>query len=380
MWHSRPGQDLDDALELIGEAALREDLWDEVPNALARLFRAKTVAIYFQNERQRSGQLEQVETVFTEGYDDSTLDSYARHYHALNPYHRHPELGVPNRIITDEWLPADLSAGEREYLEDWVRPQGVHHLMGQMLNRRAAGTLFFVTWRGSGVGHFSEGEKHLFNRISRATDRAIDVAERLHTAETAFSAAAAQLGMQGVGVIFLAADGRVTDCNAAADACLAGRDGLVLCGGRLEALYPADRSVFQRFVDGLLKQDHVLSANRTEIVLRRALGRSSLRIEGVRVGGYHARFGSNRHGSAILLLHLPVLSSRDPARLRKAWGLTPAEARLALLLLEPVPLREAAQRLGITHETARSHLKALFAKTGTHGQTELALRLMSEVP
>ncbi|MBB3952466.1 hypothetical protein [Aureimonas jatrophae] len=380
MEHGKLGRDLDDALELIAEAALRDDLWDKVPNALARLFRAKTVSLYFQDARQRSGRLERVETAVTDGYDSSTIDSYASHYYALNPYHRRPELAVPNQIVTDDWLPSDLSGEEREYMEDWVRPQGVRHVMGQILNQRAAGALFLVTWRGSDVGRFSEGEKQLFNRVSRATDRAIQVAERLHTAETAFSAAAAQLGMQGVGVIVLAADGRVTDCNAAADACLADRDGLVLRGGRLEALVPADQSVFQRFVDGLLKQDPVLSADRTEIALRRAPGRPSLHVEGLRVGAHRARFGPNRHGSAILLLHLPVLSPRDPARLRQAWGLTAAEARLALLLLEPLSLPEAAQRLGITRETARSHLKALFAKTGTHGQTELALRLMSEFP
>lgn len=379
MEHGKLRRELDDALDLIGEAALREDLWDDIPSALARIFRAKTVSLYFQDARQRLGRLEKVETAVTEGYDDTTIDSYATHYYALNPYHLRPELGVPNQIITEEWLPTDLSVGEREYMEDWVRPQGVRHVMAQTLNQRAGGALFLVAWRGSEVGRFDEGEKRLFNQVSRATDRALQTAERLHSAEAAFTAAAAQLGLQGVGVVVLASDGRVANCNAVADTCLAERDGLVLRGGRLEALHPGDQSVFQRFVGGLLTPDGVVSADRDEIVLRRAPGRPSLRVEGVRIGRYRSRFGSSLPGSVVLLLHLPVLFSPDLAGLRKAWGLTPAEARLALLLLEPVTLPEAAQRLGIGRETARSHLKALFAKTGTHGQAALVLRLMSEV-
>lgn len=377
MGNGRSRREFDDALDLIGEASLREDLWDEVPNVLARVFRAKTVSLYFQNERQRSGRLERAETAVTEGYDNSTLDSYATHYYTLNPYHHRPEFKAPGQIITDERLPTDLSAGEREYLEDWVRPQGVRHVMGQMLDQRSSGALFLVAWRGREVGAYNETEKYVFNRVLHATNRALHTAERLHAAEAAFSAAAAQLGMQGIGVVVLAADGRVLDYNGVADTCFAERDGLVLRGGRLDALQPTDQLVLQRFIGTLLDPNRALSGIQDEIVLRRTNGRPSLRIEGVRLRGRHSRFGPNLQGSVILLLHLPRLKTPDSMQLRQAWGLTPAEARLALLLIAPVPFMEATLQLGITRETARSHLKALFAKTSTHSQTELVVRVMS---
>jgi DNA-binding CsgD family transcriptional regulator len=65
--------------------------------------------------------------------------------------------------------------------------------------------------------------------------------------------------------------------------------------------------------------------------------------------------------------------------MRQLYGLTPAEARVANLLLEGLEVREAAERLGITLETARFHLKRVLAKTGTRRQTEL-LRLMLSLP
>jgi DNA-binding CsgD family transcriptional regulator len=65
--------------------------------------------------------------------------------------------------------------------------------------------------------------------------------------------------------------------------------------------------------------------------------------------------------------------------MKMLYGLTPTESRLADLLLEGLDVRGAAQRLGITIETARFHLKRVLAKTDTRRQTEL-MRLMLSLP
>jgi hypothetical protein len=48
------------------------------------------------------------------------------------------------------------------------------------------------------------------------------------------------------------------------------------------------------------------------------------------------------------------------AAIRDSFGLTAAESRLALRLLTGESLRSAAAALGITYESARSHLKSIF--------------------
>lgn len=68
-----------------------------------------------------------------------------------------------------------------------------------------------------------------------------------------------------------------------------------------------------------------------------------------------------------------ILLSEDD--LKSTYGLTVGESRLALRLLAGASLREAAQGLGITYETARTKLKFIFRKTGTHRQAELVLLL-----
>jgi DNA-binding CsgD family transcriptional regulator len=61
--------------------------------------------------------------------------------------------------------------------------------------------------------------------------------------------------------------------------------------------------------------------------------------------------------------------------LSNLFGLTAAEARIASGLVGGKELREVADEHGIGFETARSQLKAVFAKTETHRQSDLIAQL-----
>ena len=66
----------------------------------------------------------------------------------------------------------------------------------------------------------------------------------------------------------------------------------------------------------------------------------------------------------------------DPERLRSLYSLSDAETRVALAMLVTPDPGEVAKRCFISLHTVRSHLKAIFAKTGTKGQAELIKRLL----
>src|SRR5262245_18902994 len=59
--------------------------------------------------------------------------------------------------------------------------------------------------------------------------------------------------------------------------------------------------------------------------------------------------------------------------LKTRFGLNSAETRLVVLLFAGASLRSCAKALGIQYETARTYLKSVFQKTGTHRQAELVL-------
>ena len=61
--------------------------------------------------------------------------------------------------------------------------------------------------------------------------------------------------------------------------------------------------------------------------------------------------------------------------LRAVYGLTEAEARLAMALCRGRSLAEVSDELKVAMSTLRFHLSALLAKTDTRRQSELVRRL-----
>jgi DNA-binding CsgD family transcriptional regulator len=95
-----------------------------------------------------------------------------------------------------------------------------------------------------------------------------------------------------------------------------------------------------------------------------------LLVEAMPVTAFGSDFFSA--GRAILLLtDLTSPLKPDAALLSAAFGLTAAEARLAAQLGSGAGLNEASACLRVGRETARSQLKAVFAKTNTHRQADL---------
>ena len=64
------------------------------------------------------------------------------------------------------------------------------------------------------------------------------------------------------------------------------------------------------------------------------------------------------------------------AILAKTFRLTPSEAKLACVIARGASTQIAARELSISPDTARNQLKAVFAKTDTHRQSELVALLL----
>jgi DNA-binding CsgD family transcriptional regulator len=65
--------------------------------------------------------------------------------------------------------------------------------------------------------------------------------------------------------------------------------------------------------------------------------------------------------------------------LRDLFGLTPAEAKVAMAFFEGLTSKEAAENLGLSFHTVRVQLARIFEKTQTHRQAELVRLMMGAV-
>jgi DNA-binding CsgD family transcriptional regulator len=81
--------------------------------------------------------------------------------------------------------------------------------------------------------------------------------------------------------------------------------------------------------------------------------------------------------AAVLVVRMAETAVTDPhVALAERFQLSPSEARLALHIGSSRSVREAAEREGIAFETARTRLKAIYAKTGAKRQSQLALLVL----
>jgi len=105
------------------------------------------------------------------------------------------------------------------------------------------------------------------------------------------------------------------------------------------------------------------------VVLPRRLGRPIMAYPS-RLAA-EAFYGLAACSGFVVFVDLDARLPADGSALIGAFGLTPAEARLAVRFLAEESLETAAEGLGISIDTARNQLKGVYQKTGVRRQGEI---------
>ncbi len=186
----------------------------------------------------------------------------------------------------------------------------------------------------------------------------------------------ATLDHLALGVIVVDAGARVLLANNAGANLFAQKDGLLT--GAHEVCRAANSRECQE-LHGLIKA----AASADEVGLKEgtiALTRPSLRRPLCVAVTPLPQDQGHDQGLAILFVSDPE-DQKLPSdvAIARLFGLTGSESRLVRALTEGARLEDAASQTGVTHSTARTYLKQIFAKTGTNRQSDL-IRLVLTSP
>ena len=219
--------------------------------------------------------------------------------------------------------------------------------------------------RGSDRGPFTPEEARRLAPIRPHVAKVVRLAEKF----AAFDVASKLSGMERVrcAAVVIDATGRARHTNLPAQDLLG--DDFNLVKGRPAARDPASNRRLQQLVSAALHAGRGSAQTFPPIVVDRDEA-PWLLVEAMPV----TAFGSDLFSRGRVILLLTDLTSAqrpDMTRLSVAFGLTQAEAKLAAQLGIGIGIDAAAASLGVSRETARSQLKAVFAKTNTHHQAEL---------
>jgi DNA-binding CsgD family transcriptional regulator len=238
--------------------------------------------------------------------------------------------------------------------------------LGEMPWSAALGALLLL---GRGQGTHCRA---LYETALRHVRHALAISQRLGVDARRAAVLECAAGSLPCGLLLLDARADVLFASERAHSLLRGHVGAAFESGRLRSVRGLDEALLLRTLPRLLSKD--VPEPGTLCLQVPAQGRHGpVRLLLMRAAGDAAH-------SAVLALVFEQLARRAPpgtALLRDVYGFSPAEARLAGLLLAGQSLGEAARTRSVSMNTARSQLKVVLRKTGCRNQADLMRTLIA---
>lgn len=183
------------------------------------------------------------------------------------------------------------------------------------------------------------------------------------------------------GVIITGPDGHVRFANRAADRLLSRGDGIDATRGCLRARRPHKTAQLLTMIGraaGTAVGSDAVAVD--ALALDRGEGQTPLAVIAEPIApGHSGGMGHGSHGGAVLFVSDSDASVRPtPMRLAAVYGLTAAEAQVAAHIAVGEGVGAAADAQGISENTAKTHLKAVFAKVGVNRQSQLVRRIIAD--
>jgi DNA-binding CsgD family transcriptional regulator len=176
----------------------------------------------------------------------------------------------------------------------------------------------------------------------------------------------------------VSAEGCVQHMNPAAEGMVAARKGLQLHGGKLAAVDASAARALQALVGRAGSRDaEARTGGSMPLAVAGSATPLSVTVAPVRLPTLAILGGAP--AVIVCVTDIEAGVKLPEQRLRELFGLTPAEARLALALFEGATLHEAAEGLKISRFTAQNHLARIFEKTGANRQATLVQLMMRSV-
>lgn len=358
------------AVDLLYQAASDPDAWPEAIAAVASLLDATSGCMLWVGPEGFSFR--------QHGFDPEAADLYLREFAPLDLWllaGQHPRYGEGS-VITGVDLVEPVSLRRSRFGAEMLPRLEAFELLSGVAVRQGERRSVFSLFRPDGAPEFGAEERRLHGLLLPHFRRAAWLQQRLALA----GAQEAALDRLAFGLLLLDGRGRVLFANRAAQAALAQQDGLAQRAGRLVALHLPVASALERLVQAVGAPDPRRPASAGGVLaVPRPSGRLPWRlIASPLPPGLAAALPTGGRARVLLVVSEPDRVPVPPVgQLQGLLGLTPQEARLALLLAEGHELKEAAESLGIGYETARTHLRSTLAKAGVRRQGQLVAQVVA---
>lgn len=302
--------------------------------------------------------------------------SYEKRFFAMDPFVslKEGEVVTPEEMIGQQWLQGAM-------YQEYLRPQDVRYVLGGDIYTPDGIECRLRATRGHDAAPFGEPDKALFRFILPHLKRSLQLHSRVESLECERQMLAGTVNRMLLGVISLAQNGEILEINDEAQRILAERDGIWRSAAGLTMDNIEGKRELQRLIQRALGGAAAAQGGVVEAMpIMRPSGRARLALV-IKTVPATDWCDNKRRPAAVIFLRDPDSNTAPPSLdlVRRLLGLTRVESRLSLLLAEGSTLDEAGDIMNIRRNTARTHLRSIFCKTGVTRQTMLVRLLLRSV-
>jgi DNA-binding CsgD family transcriptional regulator/PAS domain-containing protein len=363
-------------IDRIYAAALNPDLWLQVTEGVSEIFGGSPVLLGFVLPDETAG------TRFAVGIDEPYCNSHFEHLFKDVPwsnrftYHFKDHWGHMGEVL------GHVDLATTGLYTEWLEPQGLaaawtvgHTICNEKGEVRGG----FSVFPRAGAPPYTPDQFAEADALVPHLRRAIEIYQTVHGAQRVRLALAEAIDRLPTGVLLLDSKRRVVVQNQGAERILAAEDGFRIDRHGPSADVARENATLQRLIADAMETRAGREIRTAGFV---AISRpSGQRSYAVMVTPLLAAPRSAM-SDAVVAIFVADPNARffaGPEALTELYQLTHSEAELVRLLAAGLSLEEAADKRGVSLNTARSHLKHVFAKTDTSRQGELVRLIVSGV-
>jgi DNA-binding CsgD family transcriptional regulator len=357
------------ALDAIYDAAVSPRAWSDVLGQLALLFNSHFVDVFARTDDRlrfhgRALGLDRAD------YEDEFLGAWSKR----NVWSNAKPVRVAGEVMATWQMVDRRDVLRSEMYNEYLEPRGLHEGMRLALWAGDGWIQDISLLRTWSTGPYGEAELALGRFLLPHLQRAAAVSRRLR-------GMSGRAILEGAGhpAFLLNWQGKILGMNAAGDDLLSRADGLLVRHGVLAATTDAAAERFAAAVAAAGRIDRALPrAASVAIPLISRAGLTRVDVLPVREDAEWCLPGPR--SVLVVVTNPPGQNTPEANALMARFGLTPAEADLALDLLSGLPIGRIAASTGRSIHTMRTHLSRVMSKTGTRRQSDLIRLLLGEKP
>ena len=363
-----------DLQDEILNAILTHNGWNKIAELLIEHFQSSCAVLGFRYK-------EKVTLITNTGYSSNDLKKYLAFDQQLNPVHHFLNTASPGDIATESTMSDYLGQPfeETEYYKKVSEPSGVRYGLACLLASAEDERFSLFIGRNHTLSPYSKEDIDTLRKHIPLINHAINISKKIDLTNIQTSVFENTIENLNSGVIFIDSNMNIQYHNQSAKTFLPQEKKGMASNNQLFAIPPNDYTQLKEKIRSIIQLTNQGKHNELPLlcVPIKQHGDTYLHITLIPVRANQSIFGFSMTKVVILIQQPDQKPESFYSCIKQLYGFTRAEDNIAQNLISGLTLRQSADKNHVKYETARTHLKNIFQKTGVNSQAKLIKLLIT---